>query len=75
MFNWLTDKFKDDRDETIEMLREKISLLESDLDLLVEEVGEIATYCDKCGEDSMDCFKCKGTGVIKRKQLFGWQWS
>lgn len=65
MFKWLKNK---------KSLIDRIDSLENDLDLLIEEVGEIATYCDKCEENSSECFKCKGTGVIKKKQLCGWQW-
>ena len=75
MFEWLKSKNKDNRDELIRLLEDRVSSLEDHLDMLIAEVGEIATYCDKCGEDSTECFKCKGTGVIKRKQLFEWEWS
>lgn len=59
---------------TIEDLISRIEELEEDMEILVNELGEMAAYCDKCDNDGSNCFKCNGSGIVKRKQLFGWQW-
>jgi len=62
------------KDELIDYLVSRVDDLEEAQAALAEEVGDMPTYCDKCGQNGSNCFKCKGTGVIKRKQLFEWQW-
>ena len=60
----------------IEELETTIEGLESDRNIIVEEVGELSTYCDKCNGGSIvgQCFKCSNTGVIKKKQQYNWPW-
>ena len=60
----------------IDELFERVNTLETDVSLLIEELGEVATYCDKCdGRNAIvQCFKCNGTGLVKRKQLITWPW-
>lgn len=59
-----------------EELLERIESLETDRDMLIEELGDIASYCDKCDGGSVTdrCFKCNGTGVVRKKQLMSWPW-
>jgi len=59
--------------KTIDELVIRVDELGDDVALLAIELGEIPSQCDKCDGDS-DCFKCEGTGVVKRSQLFGWEW-
>lgn len=58
----------DPDEETLERLEE----VENNIDLIIGEIGELAAHCDKC--ESRGCTKCNGTGVVTRKQLFGWPW-
>ena len=49
-----------------------IQELDATVTNLVEEVGNMATYCDKCS--GQGCFKCNGSGVVRRNQLMRWPW-
>lgn len=65
---------KSDKDLMIDILESRILDLEDITTTLIEEFGETVTYCDKCLGSNDDCFKCKNTGVVQRKQLFSWKW-
>lgn len=68
------DLSKNDKDILIDTLEGRVEELESVLSKIVQDFGEMATYCDKCGGSAQDCFKCKETGIVQRKQLFSWPW-
>ena len=54
---------------------ERINELEDNLMVLIEELGGTASFCDKCNGDVGDqCLKCRGKGVVKKKQLMDWPW-
>lgn len=52
--------------------QDRLEDIENNIQLLIEEIGEVGVLCDKCGGEG--CFKCGNSGVVKRKQLFGWPW-
>lgn len=54
-------------------LFERVEQIEADNTALKTELGTIYTHCDKCDRNP-NCFKCGGTGVIKRSQLMSWRW-
>lgn len=68
------DLNRNDKDILIETLEDRVEELEGILSKLIEDFGEIATYCDKCNGIAHGCFKCKETGIVQRKQLFSWPW-
>jgi hypothetical protein len=79
MIRWIKSLFSSKYrllDNRIEELETTVEGLVSDRNIVVEEMGEIATHCDKCegGDIVGPCFKCSNTGIIKKKQLYNWPW-
>lgn len=59
----------------IENLITRILDLEEDRLLLINEIGEMPTYCDKCDVNrAHNCIKCGGTGIVKKNRLMSWNW-
>jgi len=59
------------------VLREVLSLktMRKDIDDLIYLAGLAWVECDKCNEFNEEfCFKCEGTGTIRRNQLCSWTW-
>lgn len=66
---------KDDRDELIQELLFRLKDIEEDNQLLIKELGEMSSYCDKCdGGKNNYCLKCKGSGIVKKSRLIDWPW-
>ena len=55
-------------------LLERVEMLEADNRELKAEMGQIATYCDKCLGRLAGCLKCGGRGIITKSQLMSWKW-
>lgn len=87
MINWFKSLFKKkkperwsqfnkyEKDAIIEDMWVRLIELEEDRNLLVNEIGEMPTYCDKCDISKTKlCSKCGGSGIVKRNRLMSWNW-
>jgi len=70
ILNWIKSLF----DKDTEHLLIRIEELEENVNELIFELGELSSYCDKCNGEGGACFKCKGSGIMQRKQGHRWQW-
>lgn len=59
-------------EEVYKALSNRLDFIEENQELIIQLLGEISVYCDKCGNSDDKCFKCGGSGIIKKKQLFNW---
>ena len=74
MIQWIKNLLN--RSAKIKELESTIEDLVADHNIIIEKLGEISVYCDKCngGADKPQCFKCNSTGIVKNKQLHDWPW-
>jgi len=50
-------------------------VMRKDVNDLIYLAGLAWVECDKCNEFNEEfCFKCEGTGTIRRNQLCSWTW-
>ena len=72
--NW-RGKSKEDKEELISEVLDRLNGIEQDIILLIQQVGEIASYCDKCdGNKTVYCMKCDNTGIARKDRLRNWPW-
>ena len=66
---------KDEKEFLINELLDRLESVEQNIELLVKQVGEIASYCDKCdGSKITYCMKCSNTGIVRKDRLKDWPW-
>ena len=63
------------KEELVNELIDSLSNLEHDVKLLINQVGNISAYCDKCDGTKLGfCLKCSNTGIVQKNRLKDWPW-
>lgn len=66
---------REQKEELVLEILDRLDEIEHNISLLIQQVGEIASYCDKCdGGKSGYCIKCDNTGIARKDRLRAWPW-